>query len=141
MNRLYRSKKNRVLGGVLGGIAEYFSLDPVLPRIIFIVAFIFVKNLSGILILAYIASCFLLPYRSNDLPENLEGSAREVTTNTPSKKSQKIIAWSFIVIGSLSLLFYILPSSFLVLVNQYTWPILFIVMGILVIMLSLKKRP
>lgn len=28
--RLYRSRENRVLCGVCGGIAEYFNVDPVL---------------------------------------------------------------------------------------------------------------
>ena len=30
--RLYRSRENRVLCGVCGGIAEYFNVDPVLIR-------------------------------------------------------------------------------------------------------------
>jgi phage shock protein C len=34
--RLYRSKK-RILGGVLGGLAEYFGHDPLLWRLGFIV--------------------------------------------------------------------------------------------------------
>jgi phage shock protein C len=36
MNRLYRSTKDRKIAGVCGGIAEYFDIDPVIPRIIFI---------------------------------------------------------------------------------------------------------
>lgn len=35
--RLYRSRSNRVLQGVLGGIGEYFEIDPTLIRLIFIV--------------------------------------------------------------------------------------------------------
>ena len=31
--RLYRSRENRVLCGVCGGIAEYFNVDPVLIRL------------------------------------------------------------------------------------------------------------
>jgi phage shock protein C len=32
--RLYRSRRERILGGVCGGIAEYFGLDPSLVRIV-----------------------------------------------------------------------------------------------------------
>jgi phage shock protein C len=32
--RLYRSKKNRMIAGVCGGIAEYFAIDPVVVRLI-----------------------------------------------------------------------------------------------------------
>ncbi len=35
MKRLYRSKKNRILGGVLGGVAEIYGLDPSALRIIY----------------------------------------------------------------------------------------------------------
>jgi len=31
--RLYRSRRDRVLGGVCGGIGEYFNIDPTLVRI------------------------------------------------------------------------------------------------------------
>ncbi|USS40468.1 PspC domain-containing protein [Thermococcus aggregans] len=34
--KLYRSKKNRILFGVCGGLAEYFNVDPTLVRILFI---------------------------------------------------------------------------------------------------------
>jgi phage shock protein C len=32
--RLYRSRDNRMIAGVCGGIAEYFNVDPVLIRAI-----------------------------------------------------------------------------------------------------------
>ncbi len=32
--RLYRSKKDRMIAGVCGGLAEYFKIDPVIVRII-----------------------------------------------------------------------------------------------------------
>ena len=35
--RLRRSKDNRVIAGVCGGLGEYFGLDPVLFRLIFVI--------------------------------------------------------------------------------------------------------
>lgn len=35
--RLYRSRINRQLQGVCGGLGEYFNVDPTLVRLIFIV--------------------------------------------------------------------------------------------------------
>jgi phage shock protein C len=32
--RLYRSRKNKVIAGVCGGIGEYFKIDPVIVRIL-----------------------------------------------------------------------------------------------------------
>jgi len=37
MKRLYRSRKNKMIAGVCGGLAEYFNIDPVIIRIIGIV--------------------------------------------------------------------------------------------------------
>lgn len=36
MKKLYRSKANRKLAGVCGGLGEYFGFDPTLARVIFI---------------------------------------------------------------------------------------------------------
>ena len=35
--RLYRSRTDRMLGGVCGGLAAYFDIDPVLVRVITVV--------------------------------------------------------------------------------------------------------
>jgi phage shock protein C len=35
--RLYRSKNNRMIAGVCGGLAEYFGIDPVIIRIIAVI--------------------------------------------------------------------------------------------------------
>jgi phage shock protein PspC (stress-responsive transcriptional regulator) len=35
--RLYRSAKSKVFGGVAGGIAEYFDIDPIIIRLLFVV--------------------------------------------------------------------------------------------------------
>ncbi len=37
MKRLYRSSKDKLLGGLCAGIAEYFDVDPVLVRIIWVI--------------------------------------------------------------------------------------------------------
>ena len=37
MKRLYRSRSNRIIAGVCGGLGEYLSIDPVIIRILAIV--------------------------------------------------------------------------------------------------------
>jgi phage shock protein PspC (stress-responsive transcriptional regulator) len=39
--RLFRSKADRVIAGVCGGVADYFVIDPVLVRILFVLTAIF----------------------------------------------------------------------------------------------------
>ncbi|WP_423062876.1 PspC domain-containing protein [Candidiatus Paracoxiella cheracis] len=38
--RLYRSRKERMIGGVCSGLADYFNIDPTWMRIIFVVLLI-----------------------------------------------------------------------------------------------------
>jgi len=57
MKRLYKSRKEKVIDGVCGGIAEYFDVDPLLVRIIFIALFF----AGGSSILAYIIGMIIIP--------------------------------------------------------------------------------
>ena len=57
MKRLYKSRKNKVVDGVCGGIAEYFEVDPVLVRVIFVLFFFF----GGSAIIAYIVGMLIMP--------------------------------------------------------------------------------
>ncbi len=36
--KLYRSRTDRMIGGVCGGMAEYFGIDPTLVRLAFVAA-------------------------------------------------------------------------------------------------------
>lgn len=49
--RLYRSDYDKILGGVCGGIAEYFKIDSIFVRIIFFVSIFFS---FGFILLIYI---------------------------------------------------------------------------------------
>jgi phage shock protein C len=60
--KLYRSKKNKILAGVCGGIAEYYHQDPTIIRIIFAVL-----GLGfGIGLLAYIVAWVLIPVNPSE---------------------------------------------------------------------------
>jgi len=55
--RLYRSRDERLVGGVCGGLAEYFGIDPLIVRIV-TVGLIFA---GGAGFLAYLAAWLLVP--------------------------------------------------------------------------------
>jgi len=56
--RLYRSGKDRILGGVCGGLAEYFKVDPVLTRIFWVIIIFFPPGLG---VLLYILFWIVVP--------------------------------------------------------------------------------
>ena len=55
--KLYRSTENRVIGGICGGIGEYFDIDPTIVRAIF--ALIALARGGGICL--YIILLFIIP--------------------------------------------------------------------------------
>jgi phage shock protein C len=57
--RIYRSKKNRIIGGVCGGIGEYLNVDPTLIRLIWI----FGALLWGAGFFAYLIAWIIIPER------------------------------------------------------------------------------
>ena len=55
--RLYKSRNDKMLGGVCGGIAEYFDIDPTLVRL----GWVLFCALGGSGILAYIVAAIVIP--------------------------------------------------------------------------------
>ncbi|MFH1055331.1 MAG: PspC domain-containing protein [Candidatus Altiarchaeota archaeon] len=59
--RLFRSRENRILGGVLGGVGEYLNTDPVAVRVAYVIAAL----LTGVgpLLVGYVILWFIIPER------------------------------------------------------------------------------
>lgn len=64
MKKLYRSSENRIFGGIIGGIGEYFNVDPTILRLIFV----FLVLASGIFpgIIIYITALFIVPRKPKE---------------------------------------------------------------------------
>ncbi len=56
--RLYRSTTERVLGGVAGGVADFFDLDPALVRVAWA---ILILASGGLFLLLYLVMWFVVP--------------------------------------------------------------------------------
>jgi len=61
MKKLYRSRENKIWCGVIGGIGEYFDVDPVILRILLAAMVVFTGFFPGLIV--YIAACFIVPKR------------------------------------------------------------------------------
>lgn len=55
-NRLYRSRTDRILGGVCGGLGAYFGVDPIIFRLVFVIFAIY-----GLGVLAYLVLWIVMP--------------------------------------------------------------------------------
>ncbi len=59
MKKLYRSNDNKIWKGVLGGFGEYFNIDPVLLRIVFIFFVLATGIVPGLI--TYIIAIVIIP--------------------------------------------------------------------------------
>lgn len=63
MKKLYRSEKNKVWLGVLGGLGEYFNIDPVILRVAFVLIFVFTGFIPGLI--AYLLMAIVIPIKAD----------------------------------------------------------------------------
>lgn len=66
--KLYRSKSDRRVAGVCGGLGEYFQVDPLLIRIMFIIAAL----AGGPGLLLYIILALLMPEAPYEKSKHVE---------------------------------------------------------------------
>ena len=60
VRKLYRSKTNKVFAGVCGGLGEYFNVDPVLLRLVWVIAAMLLGlGLGGLVV--YIIAAVIVP--------------------------------------------------------------------------------
>jgi len=64
MKRLFRSKTQRMLGGVCGGLGEHLDVDPTVIRLVWIVLSLFSL---GIGILVYIIAWIIVPEEEEEM--------------------------------------------------------------------------
>ncbi len=57
--RLYRSETNKVFAGICGGLGEYFEIDPVLIRLVWLLVVVFTGIVPGLL--TYIIAIYIIP--------------------------------------------------------------------------------
>lgn len=127
---LYRSDTNRVLGGVAGGLGEYFAVDPVIFRLGFLV----LTLIGGGGIILYLLCWLLIPSRHTPpgtaeerVRHNAEHVAREWEAQW-SRTGRRYGGVWLIVLGII-FLFANLGFPFHFLFGHF-WPIILIVVGI-----------
>ena len=130
--RLYRSRKEKMIGGVCGGLAEYFDIDPVFVRILFVVA-VFAGG-SGIL--AYIICWIIIPEQPYSIPvtPTAPSSQPDPTQPTPvaepsNHRGSMSAGVILIIIGGLFLANNFLPYFHF----REFWPIIVILLGIAIL--------
>lgn len=139
--KLYRSR-NRVIGGVAGGLAEYFDVDVVLVRILFLVLLL----IGGGGLLGYIILWIVIPseplvvFKNTDSSSNPDSTSYTVDDTehedkTKNNNTAMVAGILLIIFGLFFLANRVLPWFNL---HDY-WPLLLIIGGVFIIQPDLLK--
>jgi phage shock protein C len=63
IRKFFRSRDNKIFFGIIGGVGEYFELDPAILRFFYVLMTFFTGFFPGFL--AYIVSAFIIPKHAN----------------------------------------------------------------------------
>ncbi len=61
MKKLYKSKDNKILSGILAGVAEYYEIDPTIVRLGYILLTILTHGAPGVI--GYVLATLIVPER------------------------------------------------------------------------------
>ncbi len=144
--KLYRSKTNKVIGGVSGGLADYFDIDVVLIRVVFVLLALF----GGGGVLIYIVMWIIIPAQKtfinntqkqgytdgsttneSGIDDNGETISSEIVGNKNKKPSNTglIAGIVLIFLGLIFLADRLMPWYN---ITDF-WPLLLVVVGVLMI--------
>ena len=148
IRRLYKSRRDRIIAGVCGGIAEYFQIDVVIVRI----ACVLTVFLHGIGLLAYLLALFVVP----SAPEPSQVDNTKTSKIPQSKGSEHSTKNTAFYLGV-----FLIGLGTLFLLKEWTrdwidpirfrwnwdwtwgrfWPLLLVVLGSVYLAETIRKKP
>lgn len=150
--RLYRSRFDSVLGGVSGGLGKYFSIDPLIIRILFLVFAFFI----GGGVIAYIILWIAMPLEPDyfsgkygrqamgdadsradyDATAEAENQSFSPINQPRSNNKGALIAGTFLIVFGAILI----ADRFIYQINfRDLWPFLVVLVGVFIIAGSFRK--
>lgn len=118
IRRVRRSRQDRVIGGVCGGLGRYLQIDPVLLRI----AAVALALSGGLGVLAYIVAWIVIPEETGTEPEPV--------VRTQDRHGLTLVVGAALVgLGGLLLIQQFVPWFG----ATFFWPVVVVVIGVVVL--------
>ena len=132
---LRRNTDDKLLFGVASGIADYFGIEIVLTRILFVVLGLLS---AGVAIALYVIAAIVIPEQESPTSSSDAKKIRSESAPDVIEKRRQLAGWAIIAIGVL-----ILASNFAVFwwfTFGRLWPILIIILGVAVLAGAFKSK-
>lgn len=150
--RLMRSRTERMWGGVCGGFAEYFKVDPVLVRLVWIV---FTIAAFPVGLIGYIVCLVVMPEAAIGAPATAAASSGAGGAAAPDAGGPAPSAASSTHPGMVGGLILVVIGTLLLLGNlelfdwgilrylrwRYLWPTALIIIGIVMLLRAMRPKP
>ncbi len=145
-HRLYKSRDDRLLFGVAGGLAEYFDIDPVLVRVGWVLLTI---ATGGIGLIVYIVMAIVtpdgrrVPVRSASDDEHAVDPSGVLEESDPEQRGSRrqnakyILAFGLIGLGAIILLHNL--GVFGSVRWDIVWPVAIVALGLAILIPSIKR--
>ncbi len=127
--QLYRSKTDRVLGGVAGGLGKYFDVDSTLIRIIFLI--LFFSGGSGILL--YLILWLIVPSHQGKkiaADETIKENVEEIKIKASEIGNEQGKQWLGILLFSFGIILLLRNLGFFRFFVGQLWPLALVFIGV-----------
>jgi phage shock protein C len=121
---LRRSRHDRVVAGVCGGLGRYLGVDPVLLRI----AFVVLALANGVGVIAYVAAIIVIP-------EEAPGDPVAGGRGDRGETGRLLLGGALVVLGLVLLLDRLAPE-----LQRLFWPIAVVIVGAAIILFGMRRR-
>jgi phage shock protein C len=118
-----RSRGERVVAGVCGGVGRYLGVDPVLLRI----AFIILALANGLGVIAYVVAWVAIPEEQPDQPVGPVPETRRET-------GRLVLGGALVVLGLVLLLDRLAPD-----LDELFWPVAVVAVGVAIMLVGLRR--
>jgi phage shock protein PspC (stress-responsive transcriptional regulator) len=139
--KLYRTPRGKIIGGVCVGLAEYFDIDAVLIRALFVVALFS----GGVGLITYIVLWVIMPQEENVLSaaqtaespsDGAIDKSEDESFFSEKNKGSVIIGLVLLALGTFFLVRELFPSfSF-----KYVLPLMLITIGAIIVFNAIRKN-
>ncbi|MCD5417391.1 PspC domain-containing protein [Candidatus Bipolaricaulota bacterium] len=151
--RLYRSRSGAILGGVCGGLGDYFNIDSNIIRLVFVI----LTFINGVGLLLYLAVWLIVPREettekttlketvyiaAEEIVEKAQSVGKEISTavrRSSSSNASVFLGIILLLLGSVFLMHNLGLGWFFGLGFNLLWPALLIIGGV-VLLLRRRKR-
>jgi phage shock protein C len=119
--RLYRSRTEKVISGICGGLGEYFDVDSTIIRVLWAVSFF----MGGAGLLAYIVAAVIIPEREGHQSAADTSDSEHGYTSLDARDRSRWFGLFLVVLG----IGFLIHNWFAWIDFAKIWPLLLVIVG------------